>query len=591
MCDLNHLPLPAGLVCTGKQPELTCAVAYEGVKEKYDQHIPLVLRPATKKVKYENPDTSLYSKRARTVCFKTNRTRLFLWISVFEVVYEKLLPDGFVSNITFVNNRELLITVERQDEITDATTRLWTIKMYITTGTVQIQGYNYAEWANDEFPLLLEMVNGLSKNTILDTSHENIMSEAPHLESDTCFRSLETYVLNHQREVRDRLDEFEESINQKMTDITKKQQTLLGDSKTKYVNQTNDTETLLKRIINLEKESSNLRASCTLHKELEQKNDIIINLTRENASLHALIQEKDSELKLARNHWTTLQANQETLTKKTTYLQERIDSLQFTQAPPAALAQPLPVATQNVTPPGVANHTTQPGDQDSTAVPQWSAPKPRVALLGDSITEGLDIKRLFTESTDGIYRRYGTIATVKNNIQSIISKNPKAIVIHVGINDLKDGKSADHATQEMTELVDTITTANSSTKIILSDILPSADTNLTRRTETYNAMIHEHLADRNNVSFTHHYNFVRFGQREQHLFDRDHPTHLCEHGCRVLAGNIKTSLARIMPDMGFKRPPNISTWNRENQGSRLNRHGPPTAGPHHPQRWMPQQNR
>lgn len=122
----------------------------------------------SKEVPFEVIDLSLYKPRAKLVGFGTSETRLPLWIQA--------VIDRYIDNVSkedecpvqweeiecyWEPNKpdKIRLLVKRNEE------KLFVLTLFITTGRIQTQGVYYEQWATEEFPVLLQMVNALESNT------------------------------------------------------------------------------------------------------------------------------------------------------------------------------------------------------------------------------------------------------------------------------------------------------------------------------------------------------------------------------------------------------------------------------------------
>lgn len=101
-------------------------------------------------------------------------------------------------------------------------------------------------------------------------------------------------------------------------------------------------------------------------------------------------------------------------------------------------------------------------------------------IAGDSITRILSTKRMSDSNLDIKIRTHsgGRVRTVENTIikmsedDSSFIKDTKAIVLHIGTNNVSDADQPETITDEIRDLVNTIKNINTGAKIIISSILP-----------------------------------------------------------------------------------------------------------------------
>ena len=146
-----------------------------------------LFNPATGKAKdalFEEINFNLYKPGAKSFAFKTSESRICFWIRVFLQRYYKQLQsiEGF------------RITWQEQDAASDTNTcdriilhlytledkkeqHVVTITIYVSTGTIFVQGKWFEQYGGVEFPLLLEIVNQMQElsNTGGDDDAEMIL--------------------------------------------------------------------------------------------------------------------------------------------------------------------------------------------------------------------------------------------------------------------------------------------------------------------------------------------------------------------------------------------------------------------------------
>jgi hypothetical protein len=118
-----------------------------------------------KRVPVERLDFSIYKSSANQVAFSSTEERLPLWIKAMELRYK---------HCGSVFNNKISTQWEEHDDTDDDTKcdkvlinltsheleeNLLSITIMVNKGRIQIQGKYMKEWGNDEFPILIELIN------------------------------------------------------------------------------------------------------------------------------------------------------------------------------------------------------------------------------------------------------------------------------------------------------------------------------------------------------------------------------------------------------------------------------------------------
>lgn len=116
----------------------------------------------SKDVPFEAIDFKLYKPLARCIGFRTNETRLVLWINTFIHRYTvQLKEEGY--DISWFETQTDGKCEKIQMTVTSEKKKLFTISTFLTTGRIQIQGLMYVAWGLTEFPILLSQIDELEK--------------------------------------------------------------------------------------------------------------------------------------------------------------------------------------------------------------------------------------------------------------------------------------------------------------------------------------------------------------------------------------------------------------------------------------------
>ena len=157
---------------------------------------------------------------------------------------------------------------------------------------------------------------------------------------------------------------------------------------------------------------------------------------------------------------------------------------------------------------------------------------PHLKIMHDSVLADIDADRLG--------RSYGLRVSKQRagNTNTCFSQQGQldeadAILIHVGVNDLKT-QSADTVGKNFCKGIKTMLEhTNKKTQIIISKVAPTQNEDLFAKSEVLNAQIYADLHAEPRVSFVSHHQLQRKGQK--HLKDGIHPT---LRGAGIIAGNI-----------------------------------------------------
>ena len=154
--------------------------------------------------------------------------------------------------------------------------------------------------------------------------------------------------------------------------------------------------------------------------------------------------------------------------------------------------------------------------------------------LGHAINEGIMSKQGLTTRKIVSY----TLEDVEHNIRDLRSQ-PKAIVIHSGTNDIKNGVSAEEIIDRYQHIVRDLKNKFRDTEVILSSIAPREDNDWGQRQVEYiNAAVNRKLGD--NVTFVCNRDLWGRGVKK-----RD-GVHLTEAGTSILASHIKAGITQVL---------------------------------------------
>jgi hypothetical protein len=132
---------------------------------------------------------------------------------------------------------------------------------------------------------------------------------------------------------------------------------------------------------------------------------------------------------------------------------------------------------------------------------------PKVFILHDSQLKHVNSKRLgMSYAFYSMKTKAPTISDLDKAYKEASCKctgTPDAIVIHCGINDLKDhsGLSPKEASDNFSKSVENITKNHPSARVIISRIPPSKNKDLEAKRELFNAHVFSSLQSKNNITF------------------------------------------------------------------------------------------
>lgn len=174
-------------------------------------HVEL-FNPATGKAKdasYESINFELYKPGAKSIAFSTSETRIALWIRCFKERYHRQLNE----------NEDNRVTWEEQDSAGNSALcdriilhlygkgeQLVAITIYISTGTILVQGKWFRNFGLLEFPILLDIVNHMSLSTDATESYWStpicFLTETP-MNGQEQSHETQTVIDVHQKEKAD----------------------------------------------------------------------------------------------------------------------------------------------------------------------------------------------------------------------------------------------------------------------------------------------------------------------------------------------------------------------------------------------------
>lgn len=174
-------------------------------------------------------------------------------------------------------------------------------------------------------------------------------------------------------------------------------------------------------------------------------------------------------------------------------------------------------------------------------------------IAGDSITQILSSKRMTDANLKVNIKTHsgGRIRTIENSIIKLAEDNPicikqtKAIVLHIGTNNVSDADQPETISDEMKDLADTIKNINSSAKIIVSSILPRRNDRLVNSVITATNQSLKQACEEKGYYFLDNTPRFMINDFPDSTLYRDN-IHLNPKGGKILGQNIRQKLNAIL---------------------------------------------
>lgn len=174
-------------------------------------------------------------------------------------------------------------------------------------------------------------------------------------------------------------------------------------------------------------------------------------------------------------------------------------------------------------------------------------------IAGDSITQILSSKRMTDDNLKVNIKTHsgGRIRSVENSIIQLAEdeerciKQTKAVVLHVGTNNVSDADQPETIVDEMKDLADTIKNINSGAKIIISSILPRRNDRLANNVITAtNQSLRQACEEKGYHFLDNTSRFMKNSVPDSTLF-RDN-IHLNPKGGKLLGESVRQKLNTIL---------------------------------------------
>lgn len=175
--------------------------------------------------------------------------------------------------------------------------------------------------------------------------------------------------------------------------------------------------------------------------------------------------------------------------------------------------------------------------------------KDSAIIIGDSIIKHVDTNKLLgSNNSEHIIRKQ--IAYTWNEAEDYVRNNtdklPDTIILHVGTNDIKHGKSVDEIMEIANETIDLISNLKKGTKILLSSVAPRGDnSSFDYQRQELNLQFLKISMAKEEITLIDNGNLANHGQIIEKVFAED-KVHLNEQGIKIISANIAHSLRRTL---------------------------------------------
>ena len=161
-------------------------------------------------------------------------------------------------------------------------------------------------------------------------------------------------------------------------------------------------------------------------------------------------------------------------------------------------------------------------------------------IIHDSTLNGINPKRLGHSYGLYVFKENAyvidDIEKAVDNLSEKVKKSPDAVLLHVGINDIKK-KDAMSASKAIINSAHNISRKHPDTKIIISTIAPTRDKQTESNRRIFNSSILSESYNNDNIFTTQHENL-----KTNNIYIKNDNIHPTQRGSSVLAGNVGRSL-------------------------------------------------
>ena len=577
----------------------------EITRSSYDRYsMEMVQTSKFKHVPYEQIDYTIYKASTNTIAFTTTEERMPKWIEAFKRRYQDGLQDNPIVKTRWEEDdsksdpkkcEKVVIHLTPPSE-TSVIQNYIIITAIITHGRIQIQGRGYKEWGNDEFPLLLDIVNsGLTENNLTNglesfvkqitqdpkptTGKENPTAEMKHEQNtsncptdETLMSSMRTSLASLEADFVVFKQNTQTSMNSLSTQLSDKNSeiTVLNDEitslKATNLQQQQCISDLTLKIAQSEEE----------HKKMQNK---LKQLEKKNTSILQKIQTQNKES--SETNEETNEQNQTTIAIPT---KNNFETLQDNPDQPAVIEE---IPEQVALPTTHEQQTNSSKDHQSSDTTNTK----ETIILCDSNGRHINPSLLCPGSTTS-YLKCPTLSNAKKIIEQTTFTNPKTFLLHCGTNDLESNPLDESVIEQVKVITTIISKKHPESKIIISTLLPRKDY-LDIRVKRINQSLEKSLTASPNISIVKHDNI-----QVENLYDKKH---LNEIGVKRFALNLKRAYFGHSPPKAknlrktkshdqqsgkprwqFNTTPNIPfPMYHQHQNPTTNQHHPNTYTPHH----------
>lgn len=548
------------------------------------EHLPNKLNKRTGKAKncpFENIDLKMYEESAHMITFHTSLPRLQYWIKALSILYYENLgklegveikwsdiPEKWSDRNDTANS--IFIEVETPDG-----TLIYNVTLFVSTGTIRVQGSRYRLFTDKYFPILQTLLKQVitHNSSESDQSIQQVEELSASQEDNTGVKELFNDDINNNTSIiaKDQLEILEESFlgaikklenagntnkNELLTEIKEchsllNKQSRMTQDKTSNKQLETDMTTLHQQIRNLQDERESLKSQL----KLEKGNCIIIRTQYEDALKHEkqMLAETRNELKnLVATNNSEIETIKNRLDEKNTEIdgmKERFD--EKNKALDKAQDEILNLKTQlsssmdrEMKTQGTPNRGTEGTKQDVKEKSDVRPNKPVALLVGTSNVRNINEDKMTPDVTVIKHISF----TLEETQSYIMSCNPTfppdLVVLHSLTNDIKS-ITPQKCVEEMDKTITIIRSKWNETGVIISLTTPRIDVmNIQTNGQITNALLKQHFGDRKFESYIYlidHHNMLYEGYPNKDLLKTD-GYHLNEKGVSHLALNIKKAL-------------------------------------------------
>ncbi|XP_062594022.1 uncharacterized protein LOC134255508 [Saccostrea cucullata] len=511
---------------------LTIELGIGKLEDEYpNECFPVKFKPRNGKAKYsryEEIDENLYEETAKMVCFYTSEKRLFYWIKACNILYYDNVSNIEGIDVKWSDNPQTWEDPNGGNSITiellDQENLLYNVTIFISTGTIRVQGHYYQMFSRHHFPILKGLVSQITtraEETREETRVKEVTSSTPiQYSPEPALNVSHLKVL--QSTLIQSIDKLQISIENNTSSII--------DAISK---------TCAEKIIKTTNTESLQQDNIVLKSQLQQEKEAFILKSRqlEESSKHLKQMLSDTRDELNRAN-----SQVEYLSNKLSNQREELEALDTSNRELKCKLSEVQDELINMKS-GILSESTARDNYKTVGASSNDNEQilPSVLLLGTSNVRNINEKVLTSAVSTTKYVTY-TIEDATKFIGSCTSTY-NAIILHILTNNIKNDEPNECVTK-LQKLVAEIKTKWPATKLILSLTTPRNDGHQTA-SQLVNAMVKQQLLleKEENVSFIEHHNMfdVSGGGPNLSLLSED-GYHLNERGVSKLAVNLRNAI-------------------------------------------------